>query len=363
MSAQPSHPQATMPGAVRRIAIIRALYLGDMLLAVPALRALRAGFPDAEMTLIGLPWAETCVRRYSRYLDRFVAFAGYPGISEVEVVPEFVVRFLREQRAYGYDLVVQMHGSGRASTPLALALRGRVTAGYYERARPRGLTVGARYPNHLSEVVRNVELASLLGCPPVSLDLEFPLDQADRDEAATLLRPLARAAHPWIGVHPGARAPARRWPVERFARVADALARRTGGQVVLTGGPDEVSTAAEVARQMETAALNLAGRTTLGGLAAVIAALDLFIGNDSGPVHLAEAVGTPSLTVFGPADPVRWAPLDPVWHSIVREPAGCNPCSYRACPIDHRCLRRIEPARVIAVAETLLTKRGVVCGA
>ncbi len=361
MSAQPSRWPAPPPHPVRRIAIIRALYLGDMLLAVPALRALRAGFPDAEITLIGLPWAHSFVRRYPRYLDRFVPFAGYPGIGEVAVVPARTLHFLREQRAHAYDLVVQMHGSGRASTPLALSLHGRVTAGYYEGARPRGLACGAPYPNHLPEVLRNLELARLLGCQDISPELEFPLDEADRVEAAALLRPLMPGQRPWIGVHPGARASVRRWPAERFAHAADALARRTGGRVVITSGPDERETADEVACRMETPALNLAGRTSLGGLAAVIAALDLFVGNDTGPVHLAEAVGTPSVSIFGPADHTRWASLDLARHPIVREPVGCNPCAYRECPIDHRCLRRIEPERVLAAAEALLAKGGVAC--
>src|SRR5438128_4644818 len=89
----------------RKIAVFRALYLGDLLLAVPALRSIRAGFPNAEITLIGLPWAASdFVRRFHHYIDRFVEFVGYAGISEVAVVPERTERFLAEQRAYGYEL-------------------------------------------------------------------------------------------------------------------------------------------------------------------------------------------------------------------------------------------------------------------
>src|SRR5205809_7437042 len=88
------------PTAYRRIAVFRALYLGDLLLAVPALRALRAGYPGAEITLIGLPWAAPFARRIGRYVDRFVEFAGHPGIAEVPVVPARTARFLAEQRAY-----------------------------------------------------------------------------------------------------------------------------------------------------------------------------------------------------------------------------------------------------------------------
>src|SRR5947209_212463 len=112
----------------RRIAIFRALYLGDLLLSIPAIRAIRAQFPRAEITLIGLPWAATFAQRYSCYMDRFVEFVGYPGIQEVPVVPGRSNQFLAEQQAYGYDLAIQMHGSGLISNSFILSLGARVTA-------------------------------------------------------------------------------------------------------------------------------------------------------------------------------------------------------------------------------------------
>ena len=100
--------------------------------------------------------------------------------------------------------------------------------------------------------------------------------------------------------------------------------------------------------------LNVAGQTSLGGLAALIRELDLFISNDTGPAHIANAVDTPSVTIFGPVDPGRWAALDQLRHPIVRRKVPCSPCEYSECPIDHRCLRWVTPDRVIEVAEKLL---------
>ena len=111
-----------------RIAIFRALQLGDLLQAIPALRAIRARFPDAEITLIGLPWAKSFTQRFHRYIDRFVEFVAFPGIPEVEVIPEHVAGFIEEQRAYGYDIAIQMHGSGRASNRFILALGAKMSA-------------------------------------------------------------------------------------------------------------------------------------------------------------------------------------------------------------------------------------------
>ncbi len=349
----------------RRIAVVRALQLGDLLVAVPALRALRAGFPGAEITLIGLPWAAGFAHRFRRYLDRFVEFPGYPGIAEAPLAPARTLRFLDEQRAYGYDLVIQMHGSGRTSNPFALALGGRVTVGYYDPAQgdDAGLTLGAPYPDDRPEIFRNLGLTGLLGLPPRGLELEFPLYDGDHAEAAVLLSRLPEPSRPYVGMHAGARAPARRWAPERFAAVADHLARRLGATIILTGGPDEVATAQAVAANMEEPALNVAGETSLGGLAALIARMDLFIGNDTGPCHIADALDVPSVTIFGPADHRRWAPLDATRHPIVRRPVGCSPCPYQECPIDHRCLEWIDPGMVIAAAETLLAKESIVCSA
>ena len=121
----------------RRIAVVRALQLGDMLVAVPALRALRAGYPDAEITLIGLPWAASFAARLDRYVNLFLPFPGWPGIDETPYDEARTEQFIAEARAHDYDLVVQMHGSGGQSNPFALALGGRVTAGYYDGPHPR----------------------------------------------------------------------------------------------------------------------------------------------------------------------------------------------------------------------------------
>jgi ADP-heptose:LPS heptosyltransferase len=386
----PSTAYCLLPTAFcKKIAVFRALYLGDLLLAVPALRALRAGFPEAEITLIGLPWAAAFARRFRRYVDRFVEFGGYPGIDEVAVDPGRSAQFVEEQRAYRYDLVVQMQGSGRTSNPCALAFGGRMTVGYYDGEPPPGLTFGAPYPDDQPEVLRNVGLISLLGCPNRGLELTFPLFVQDRAEAAALLSPHppapspsrgegeqnisplprqgeglgVRPRRPLIGIHAGAHAPARRWPAERFAVVADHLAQRFGAQIVLTGGPGEEEIAQSVAQRMAAPALCVAGQTSLGGLAALIDRLDLFIANDTGPAHLADALGTPSVTIFGPADHRRWAPLDQTRHPIVRRPVPCSPCRYTVCPIDHRCLDWVEPGAVIDAAERLLAMGVTACGA
>lgn len=345
---------------VERIAIVRALQLGDLLVAVPALRALRSRFPDAEVTLIGLPWATWFAGRFSGYIDRFVPFPGWPGIDEAAYDEQQTERFIQEQRARGYDLVIQMHGNGRVMNGFALALGGLMTAGYFADERPEGLSPAAPYPDDQPEILRNLGLAQLVGATDLRANLEFPLNGADRAEARSLLPPRGPESPLRVGIHAGASAPSRRWPVERFAEVANNLVSRHGAQIILTGGPDEEEIAGSVAMLVEAPVTNLAGQTSLGGLAAVISGLDLFVTNDTGPGHIATALGVPSVTIFGPADFRRWSPLDTSRHVVVRRQVECSPCPHRVCPIDHRCLSWIEPPEVIAAAEGLLTGAHVV---
>ena len=134
------------------------------------------------------------------------------------------------------------------------------------------------------------------------------------------------------------------------------LANHFHAQVILTGGHSEEATVQAVAQHMKTPFVNLAGETSLGGLAAIISELDLFISNDTGPAHIANAVDTPSITIFGPIDPKRWAAFDQLRHPFVRRPVACSPCTYWECPIDHRCLRWLPPEKVVAAAEKLLAR-------
>ncbi len=347
---------------MERIAVFRALQLGDLLVAVPAFRALRHRFPLAEITLIGLPWAASFVQRFKCYIDRFVEFVGYPGINEVPVNTPRIERFLAEQRAYNYDLALQMHGNGRSSNPFVLALGAAMTVGYYEKTLD-GLALGAVYPNNQHEIDRNLKLVALLkqeqdtSACYTDTRLVFPLFSSDYGEADRLLGLLQQKKTRVIGIHPGARPPARRWPASYFATVADTLAQRLNAQVLLTGGPGEEQTVQAVVAAMHTPAIALAGKTSLGGLAALMSRLDLFVSNDTGPSHIACAVDCPSVTIFGPADVRRWAPLDVQQHPIVRHPVVCSPCGYWECPIDHRCLRWLPPDAVIEVATDTVVRQ------
>jgi ADP-heptose:LPS heptosyltransferase len=153
-------------------------------------------------------------------------------------------------------------------------------------------------------------------------------------------------------LHPGASSPTRRWPVERFAAVGDALAA-DGWDVVLTGVPGEREISAAVRTRMRAPATDLTGATTLGGLAALLRSCAVLIGNDTGSAHLAAAVGARSVTVFLAGDPVRWAHPGPRHRAAVAD-VGCAPCPHLVCPIDFRCAASVGPGQVVAAARELL---------
>ena len=297
-----------------------------MLCIVPAMRALRAGLPEAEVTLLGLPWARTFVERFARYFDGFIEFPGYPGIPErVPSIGE-LPGFLAEIQARQFDLALQMHGSGIISNPFTVMLGARVNAGFYLPGQycpdPQRFLA---YPASEAEVRRHLRLMEFLGLPLQGEHMDFPVRASDRQELEDALRDTvaARRLQPgnYVCLHAGAFEPARRWPVERFATVADALAER-GLQIVLTGSAGEAGLAAEVAARMRRSAIDLTGQTGLGALAALFSRARLLITNDTGVSHLAAALAVPSVVIFLASDPVRWAPVDRRLHRSLGGNAG-----------------------------------------
>ncbi len=314
-----------LPGAgePQRIVILRALQLGDSLCAVPAWRALRTAHPQAHITLIGLPWAHTFVSRFRHLVDDLLEFPGLPGFPEREPDVQAFPAFLAHIQQQEFDLALQMQGSGNLSNTLTMLLGARQAAGFYLPGQycpdPQRFLV---YPEHEPEVWRHLRLMEFLGLPLQGDALEFPLTEQDRRDFEALPEAQALQHSPYVVLHPGARAPERRWPAERFARVALALARQ-GLQIVITGSAQERSLAQAVQHHIAAQAgaaprlYNLAGRTSLGALAVLLQGASLLVSNDTGASHLAAALKTPSVILFLASDPLRWAPLDRDLHRAI----------------------------------------------
>ena len=303
--------------AVRKIAVFRALFLGDLLCAVPAFRALRRHYPQAEITLIGLPWAAEFVQRVP-YIDRFVAFPGYDGIHEVAYSPSQTPAFLRSFQAGGYDIALQLHGDGHVSNGFVAALGARLSLGYRRDADNR-LGFSLPYDPKQHEVERWLRLVAALGAPTDDRRIELVTTEADERQAIELLGDASSEVDrgPLVALHAGAKDAARRWPPERFGAVGDALVNQFGARIVLTGSAGEREITAAVQQAMHHPALSLVGATDLGGFAAVLRRVDLLLSNDTGASHVAAATCTRSIVLFGPSRPKQWAPLDRERHQVI----------------------------------------------
>jgi ADP-heptose:LPS heptosyltransferase len=336
-----------------RIAIFRALQLGDVLVAVPAMRALRAAFPDAHLTLIGLPWARELAPRLS-WLDGFLAFPGHPALPEREPEPGALETFFEQVARLQLDLAVQLQGSGEVSNAIVARFGARHMAGFHPAAQPcPDPRWFLPWQQRGSEAERLMRLPLHLGAPHTSLALEFALYAEDRAEAEQLWPAAPGRTGDYVCVHPGARWRSRRWPAERFAAVAIAL-RSLGHTIVLTGSAADSEALGAFRAQVGEPLVDASRRTSLGGLAALIAGARLLLCNDTGVSHLAAALRTPSVIVCSGADAQRWAPHDTHRHRMLHHDTACRPCSHEQCPTGHECALGVSAERVLAECVRLL---------
>ncbi len=339
--------------APRTIAVLRALQLGDLLCAVPALRALRRRWPAARVTLIGLPWAREMVARFPAYLDDFLEFPGFPGFPERSYEPRAIVRFLREAQQRHFDLALQLHGSGEVSNPLVALLGAQRTAGYFREGHYcPDVTSFLPWRDDEHEVERGVRLLAALGAPACGAELEAPVLPADRQALASVAAARDLAPGEYVCVHPGAQLPSRRWYPERFAVIADELAAR-GLRVVVTGTAGEATLARAMTARMRGQVVDLVGQTTLGALTALIDGARLVVANDTGVRHIAAARGTPCVAIACGSDVQRWAAREPTQRLLHAE-VECRPCAHVQCPIGHACAHGVESRDVLAAATDLL---------
>ncbi|HEY8917672.1 MAG TPA: glycosyltransferase family 9 protein [Chitinophaga sp.] len=296
---------------MRKIAVFRALQLGDMLCAIPAIRSLRIAHPKAHITLLGLPWAKDLVQRFNQYFDAFIPFPGFPGLPEQEVDVRQLPAFFTAMQQQEFSLVLQMQGNGCIVNPMAALMGARHTAGFWRKEDycpdPDHYL---EYPDHVPEVIRHLMLMEHLGIKPQGEQLEFPLtpqDQKDLQAAHLKLK------YPYVCVHPGSRGAWRQWPPAAFAVVADKIAEM-GYQVVLTGTADEQPLVGAVADHMQNPSLNAAGKTNLGAMGVLLKGAAMLLANCTGVAHMADALQTPSVIISMDGEAPRWAALDTELH-------------------------------------------------
>jgi ADP-heptose:LPS heptosyltransferase len=295
---------------VKKIAVFRATALGDFIMAVPALRALHDTYPAAEIVYLGRNWHQI-------YLP-----GRLPGLGRVLEVPppqgddialgyvidaRFYDDFVRQMQAEQFDLAVQLHGGGTKSNPFIHDFHARFSIGTRAPgALPLDRWIPYVYEQH--ETIRCLEVISLSGAGPsgTSLAPEIAVLESDMDEAQACLNCLRR---PFAVIHAGATDPRRRWHPHNFAAVADYCSHNLQMDIVLTGTSTDAQPAAVVEAAMRTRPVNTINRLSLQGLTGLLSQAALVISNDSGPMHLAYALGTKTVGLFTAEYVIPFLPL------------------------------------------------------
>lgn len=301
------------PQNIKTIAIFRALQLGDMLNAIPAIRALRAAYPDAQITLLGLPWAEQFVKRFHNYFNRFLHFPGYIGLPEQTFDEAAYQQFLEKIKEENFDLLLQMQGNGTIVNEMLLQWNAKHIAGFYNDESFVDSDLFMPYPNYGSEIHRHLALMQHLGLPLQGDDLEFPVTKQDEREWEELRAKWG--LQNYVCVHPGSRGNWRQWSPEYFAKLADYCAEQ-GFAVVITGTQNEADITQKVITIMQHQAIDATGKTSVGTMALLIKHSACLIANCTGVSHIASAMKTPSVIISMDGEPQRWSPLDKSIHFV-----------------------------------------------
>lgn len=315
---------------VAKIAVLRAGGLGDLVFTFPALDALTAAYPGAEIVLLGAPWHATLLAGRPGPVARCECVPAYPGVFPAGVggtgdrtsatgggghgdddEAETADAFFERMRAERFDLALQLHGGGRNSNPFVARLGARVTAGFCTPdAAP--LDRWVRYVYYQTEVLRYLECVALVGAEPVTLAPSLAVTASDRRGAHAAL---GDGRGPYAYLHPGAGDARRRWPAEKFAAVGERLAA-CGLHVVVGGGTEDRDAAAAIAARLGTPERTtvVAGALDLPALVGVCAGAAVVVSNDSGPLHIAAATGTPTVGVYWCGNLVNAGPPFSHWH-------------------------------------------------
>jgi ADP-heptose:LPS heptosyltransferase len=336
---------------VNRIGVLTASGIGDFIVTLPALHALRSAYPDAHVTVLGDSWHADFLEGRPGPWNGAVAVPRDEGVCRLAAEPDAPIhRFVAEHQGR-YDLIVQMHGGGRESNPVVRALRPRWAVGSCTPG-SAALDRCIPYVPGRPEILRWLEVVELAGAEPLtgsrSLTPTLPVTSADVEAAAAAWP----HAGPVVLLHVGARDTRRRWSAAKFASVASALRARTSSTVLLVGTDRDHCSSTEVVRLMGEGAVDLTGQLSLGGTLGLARRSLMFLGNDSGPRHLAAAAGTPTVAVFWGPNVMSFGPLAGAANRVlVSYTVACPTCGQEQ--IHDRCEHDVSFVDSVTTEEVL----------
>ena len=339
----------------KRIIIVRMDRIGDVVLSSPAIKAVRGAYPDSHIAVLVRPYAKEVVD-------------GNPCIDEVITFDKSgeekgllgKIKFIARLRNKKFDLAIILHPKN-SSHILAYLARIPIRLGYDKKM---GVLLTKKIPHTKQyglkhEIDYSLDLLRYIGIESSDKSLQVPVSRASEERVRALFdKNGISQGEAVIVIHPAASCRSRRWALERFAKVSDVLSKKYGARIVVISGPGEDKVMGDkVAGLMKSKALNLAGKTSVSDLASILRRSRLLISNDSGPVHISCAVGTPVISIFSRKDrgisPERWGPVGKKDIALHKD-AGCEICLAHNCKLGFKCLNMISVEDVLSAADKIL---------
>jgi len=340
-----------------KILIINLGGIGDVLLSAPALRALKASFPGAKISILVVPRVYAFVRGLA-YIDAADIF--YRDIWHIFSDIKVLLKLRKEH----FDLAINMRTLVSKRSAEAIRLMLNIVAPKLKAGRDtdgRGYFFDIKIPETLKgqkyEMEYDIDTVKALGAEVLDRNIDLKIDEENTNKIELILaQEGVSKAGMLIGVHPGGGS-TRRWSVENFSKVINAVGNKTACKFVITGGKDEIGLANKLARLVNTKVVNLSGKLNFPELVALIKRCDIFISNDTGPMHIAVILKTPLVAIFGAGDIIRFDPRNISDKAIVLyKKVECAPCEKFKCA-DLKCLKIITPGDAVEAALSLLDKK------
>ncbi|HPD60891.1 MAG TPA: glycosyltransferase family 9 protein [Thermodesulfobacteriota bacterium] len=349
----------------QKILIVRLGAIGDVIRTLPALRALRHNLPDAYIAWVVEDRAASLLINHPDLNKVFVAprKEWQKNPLSIKTLKE-IIRLTKELRKENFDLVLDFHGLFKSGLITFLTgVKDRV--GYARKFTKEGNFLFTNHHVPLTEHKINRVEKNLLLVKHLRLNIDehnpiIPISEKDREfVTSTIFSQLTSSPGPKVIMHPGSSSstPYKRWNFSRFAQLADRIIQKYGGTILFTAGNDEKELVDKIFKQMIESQHVLCQTETLTQLAEVIRQCDLFIGNDTAPMHLAAFVGTPVIALFGPTDPIENAPFGKGKAIVIRKDVSCSPCRTRECP-NLLCMDAIAVKDVLEAVDLILYRKG-----
>jgi len=293
---------------INKIAILRANALGDFIVTLPAIEAIRGAYPNAELVLLGKPWHKEFLSPGRSPVDRVIVVPVMKGIRDEKNITEDKTEqkiFFEEMQKEHFDIAIHFQGNGVSANPFINRLNASVTVGLTS-ANADKIDKAIDFYYYQSEVIRYLEVASLIDAIPVSLEPQLNVLKEDIEEVKGLLSLLDKKR--FVVLHAFATDIRRAWPAENYIPLADWFCEQNI-EVVFTGLKEDNDEVEKIISKMKHKAINSCGAVSLGGLTALLQKARLVIGGDTGPVHLARALNTPTVGIYWAPNLINWGPL------------------------------------------------------